>query len=149
VGRFVDNSHLEKGISMMTQAGVWIDHAQAIVVLMTNAGHEIAKFESGVAESSGKHGYASRDYIAEDRRERKLDAEHEKVYDAVLDCIRDVEAVLVLGPGEAKGELAKYIRSKTRHPITVELETTDKMTDPQLVAKVVEHFNTATAKQST
>ena len=34
---------------MATKAGVWIDHRQAIVVLVTDAGKKIKKIASGVA----------------------------------------------------------------------------------------------------
>jgi hypothetical protein len=51
------------------------------------------------------------------------------------------EALLVFGPGEAKLELKERLsRSKALTERSVEIETTDKLTEPQIVAKVKEHF---------
>jgi len=137
---------------MATKAGVWIDHKQAIVVLITDAGHEIKKFKSGMEQparpaggSRPPHKYTPNDFIAEDRRERKLVGDRKKVYDEVLARIRGATALLILGPGEAKGEFSKHIMAKKLRGLTVELETTDKMTDRQLAAKVSEHFTNAPA----
>jgi stalled ribosome rescue protein Dom34 len=139
---------------MAIKAGVWIDHKQAVVVLMTDAGHEIKKFKSGIdqpvrpgASSRSKHKYTPNDFIAEDRRERKLVGLRKEVYDEVLACIRGADSLLILGPGEAKGEFSKYIKAKKVRGVVVELETTDKMTDRQLAAKVNEHFTKATASK--
>ena len=64
---------------MATKAGVWIDHRQAIVVLVTDAGQKIKKIASGVerpvrssGSSSSKHKYTPNDFVAEDRLERKV-----------------------------------------------------------------------------
>jgi hypothetical protein len=140
---------------MAIKAGVWIDHRQAIVVLLTDAGHEIKKFKSGIdqpvrpsSSSHPKHKYTPNDFIAEDRRERKLVGDRKEVYDEVLACIRGADSLLILGPGEAKGELSKHIKAKKVRGIVVELETTDKMTDRQLAAKVSEHFTKAPARKS-
>ena len=51
------------------------------------------------------------------------------------------EAVLIFGPGEAKLQLKERLsRSKALSEHIVGIETTDKLTDPQIVAKVKEHF---------
>jgi hypothetical protein len=95
---------------MATKAGVWIDHKQAIVVLITDAGNEIKKFRSveqpharPASGSRSKNKYTRNDFIAEDRREQKLVNDRTKVYQEVLACIRGADSLLILGPGEAKG----------------------------------------------
>ena len=62
----------------------------------------------------------------------------------------ETEIGLIVGPGEAKGEFMKRLKSKKLRSRIVELETTDKMTDRQLAAKVDEHFakGTATPKRT-
>ena len=65
-----------------------------------------------------------------------------KYYDEVLACVSGADSIFVLGPGEAKGEFIKRIKSKKLRGTAVELETTDKMTDRQLAAKVEQHFAT-------
>jgi hypothetical protein len=140
---------------MASQAGVWIDHKQAIVVLIADAGQEIKKFKSGierpvrpVSSSSPKNEYTPNDFIAEDRRERKLADDRKKVFEEVLACIRGANSLLILGPGEAKGEFSKHIKAKKLRGLTVEVETADKMTDRQIAAKVSEHFANTPAGKS-
>jgi len=131
---------------MAMNAGVWIDHKQAIVVLVTDAGPEIKKFhsEADTARRAAGAGtnkkYTKNDFVSEIRRERKAVEDRNQVFAEVLACLRGATAVLVLGPGEAKGEFSKYATQKKIRSILGELETADKMTDRQLVAKVKEHF---------
>jgi len=58
----------------------------------------------------------------------------------MIACIRDAEAILLLGPGEAKGELKKRIERDKLGGRIVGVETVDKMTDRQIAAKVRQHF---------
>ena len=139
---------------MATKAGVWIDHKQAIVILITDAGNEIKKiaFDIGqpVRSPSGgrlKHSYTKNDFVAEDKLERKVGNDRKDFYDDVIASIRGASSLLILGPGEAKGEFSKRITAKKIRGLKVELETTDKMTDRQLAAKVGEHFATKPVKK--
>ena len=76
----------------------------------------------------------------EDSRQKQHTAHLNIYYDAVIACIRDAEAILVFGPGEAKGELKKrLVRNKLGGRI-VGVETIDKMTDRQIAAKVRKRF---------
>lgn len=139
---------------MATKAGVWLDHRQAIVVLLTDAGREIKKIKSGVGvptRSTGgsrpKNKYTPHDFVAEDRLGRKLMSHLTGFYDEVIARLRGAEAILILGPGEAKGEFIKRIQSKKLGGV-IQVETADKMTDRQVAAKVSEHFATSSATKS-
>ena len=95
-----------------------------------------------------KHKYTKNDFVAEDRRQHKVMNHLTTFYNDVIACVRDAEAILVVGPGEAKGEFAKCLKSKKLRGRIDELETTDKMTDRQLAAKVDLHFAKNTANKS-
>ena len=140
---------------MATKAGVWIDHEQAIVVLVTEAGNKIKKiaFDIGQPVRSArslrpKNKFTPNDYIAEDRLGRKVENDRKDYFDEVIKSLQGVAAILILGPGEAKGEFVKRINSKKLFGGIVELETTDRMTDRQLAAKVAEHFVGPPARKS-
>lgn len=140
---------------MAKTAGVWIDHKQAIVVLITDAGREIKKVKARVeprarpaSSSRSKNRYTPNDFVAEDRRERKLADYRKQVFDEVLTYIRGASSLLILGPGEAKGEFSKHIKAKKLRGLTVELETADKMTDRQIAAKVAAYSPQASAGKS-
>jgi hypothetical protein len=141
---------------MATKAGVWIDHKQAIVVLVTDTGKAVMKkiaFDIGqplqsTGGSRSKHSYTSHDFIAENTLERKLGNDRKNYYDDVVASILGAEAILILGPGEAKGELLKRLQSKKLRGVMVKLETADKMTDRQIAAKVGLHFAAPIANKS-
>jgi hypothetical protein len=57
-------------------------------------------------------------------------------YDEVIVCIGDAETILIFGPGEAKVELKKRMERDKIGIRIVTMETADKMTEPQIVAKV-------------
>ncbi len=136
---------------MATKAGVWIDHRQAIVVLASDAGKKIKRIASGFKSadhSSSRHKYTPNDFVAEDRLQRKFMTLLKTFYDEVIACVRDAEAILIVGPGEAKGQFLKRLKSKKLRGRIAELETTDKMTDSQLAAKVDKHFVKSSANKS-
>jgi hypothetical protein len=140
---------------MATKAGVWIDHKQAIVVLVTDAGKKIKNVAFDIGQlvrstggSRSKHSYTSHDFVAEDRLERKVENDRKDFYDDVIASIRGAEAILILGPGEAKSEFLKRLKSKKLRGVIVELQTADKMTDRQIAAKVGLHFAAPIANKS-
>jgi hypothetical protein len=140
---------------MAIKAGVWIDHAQAIVVSVTDAGTEIKKIKSDLEKRARATGrtksatpYTKNDFLAEDRRGHKIDDHRKKYYDEVIACLRGTDALLILGPGEAKCEFCSRIKTEKLRVGIVELETTDKMTDRQIAAKVGEHFASVNANKA-
>jgi len=58
----------------------------------------------------------------------------------VIACIRDAEAILIFGPGEAKGELKRRLDKNRLGGRIAGVETVDKMTDRQIAAKARQHF---------
>jgi hypothetical protein len=140
---------------MAKQAGVWIDHKQAIVVLISGKEKEIKKiaFDIGqpiraVAGSRSTKPYKPGAFIAEDTLQRKTENDRQNYYDDVIKSMRGAKGLLVLGPGEAKGEFVKRLRSKKLDGVTVDVETADKMTDRQIAAKVGLHFTPAKSKKA-
>lgn len=140
--------------AMTTKAGVWIDHKQATVVLFSDAGREFKKIAFDIGQPLYKPGggrskntFTRNDFVAEDKLERKVASDRKDYYADVLAALRGASAVLILGPGEAKGELGKQIQAKKVRGLVVESETADKMTDSQLAAKVSQHFAIAPARK--
>lgn len=126
---------------MKKQAGLWIDHRKAVVVIVTDEGEEIKKITSGMEKhvrfSSGD---ASEIGSTEDVRDRQFGNNLNKFYDEVIAYIRDSDSIQIFGPGEAKGELEKRIEHAGLKDHVLAVETVDKMTDRQISAKVKEHF---------
>ena len=133
---------------MKTQIGLWIDHRKAVVVAMADTGEEttlviMSKVERQPGRSGGKHSatpYESQQGQADDSRQRRFTEQLDIYYDAVIACVRKAEAILIFGPGEAKGEFRKRIVKSGIRGRIEEAETVDRMTDRQIAAKVRRHF---------
>jgi hypothetical protein len=126
---------------MGKQAGVWIDHRKAVIVLIGDSGEEIKVVDSGVEKHvrfSG--GMASDDASTEDVRDRQFGLHLNNYYDQVIALIRQADSILIFGPGEAKSELHKRLEAKGMKERILALETADKLTDRQVAAKVRERF---------
>ena len=132
---------------MTGNAGVWIDHRQAVIVVFGLTGEHVSHIASNVEkhlERSGdsplKGPYEARQVPRDDRRQMALTGELNVYYDAVADAVRNVQSLLIVGPGEAKGEFKKRLEKNKFGGLIAAVETVDKMTDRQIVAKVREHF---------
>jgi hypothetical protein len=132
---------------MKTKVGLWIDHRKAIIVAVTDKGEEtrliISKVERQLRRSGDsplEGAYDEAQVPARDSRQRSLTAHLNIYYDAVVAAIRDAEAILIFGPGEAKGELKKRLQKAHLGGRIVGMETVDKMTDHQVAAKTRQHF---------
>ena len=125
---------------MKSEVGLWIDHRQAVIVIVTDAGEETkritSRMEKHVRFSSG----SSEDGSAEDVRDRQFANQLDRYYADVIARIRDAESILILGPGEAKTELEKRLESEKLNGRVIGVETVDKMTDRQIAAKVRQRF---------
>jgi hypothetical protein len=73
-------------------------------------------------------------------QDRKYTNNLGRYYDAIIGYIRDADSIQIFGPGEAKGELVKRLKSKNLRKRIVSIETTDKLTDPQIAARVRQQF---------
>jgi hypothetical protein len=133
---------------LKTSVGVWIDHKKAVIVAVTDKGEQtrlvISRVEkqlrrSGDSPLKGPH--EAQQVPADDSRQKVFTQHLNIYYDAVIACIRDAETILIFGPGEAKGELERRAGKELRGRI-IGIETVDKMTDRQIVAKVRQRIRT-------
>jgi len=132
---------------MTKEVGLWIDHRQAVIVTLGEGGDEIKHIES----NTEKHGHPagatpssdaeSHDRSGEDIRDRRFGDHLNKYYDEVIAVLHDADSILIMGPGEAKGELHKRLDAHKASKHLVETEPADKMTDGQIAALVKQHFH--------
>jgi hypothetical protein len=128
----------------MKQVGLWIDHRRAVIVTLDG------KDDKGVVEEivSGmeKHvrysgGGDAQDGVADNQVDRRFDGHLDKYYDRVVEHLKDADAILLFGPGEAKGELRKLLVHLGKEDLVAGVEAADKLTDNQIAALVREHFH--------
>ena len=132
---------------MSTKVGLWIDHRKAIIVAITEQGEKIEEIVSSVEKQLQRAGdrplegdYEVVQVPADNRRQRDFTKHLNIYYAAVITVIRDAESILIFGPGEAKGELKEQLEKNHLGGHIVDIETVDKMTNPQIAAKVREYF---------
>jgi stalled ribosome rescue protein Dom34 len=118
---------------MKTSVGLWIDHEKAVIAFVTGKEEEIRLICSNDEKQHRQSGVSM---PADDIRQRELTRHLNIYYDEVVSSIREAESILIFGPGEAKGELKKRLEKDNLGRRIVGVEPADKMTDPQIVAKV-------------
>ena len=124
---------------MNHNVGIWIDHKRAVIVTTSAGRVTTTTVESEVGAhprySGQQDGGGEKKYEA--RHGQRLD----EFYDEVVRHLTEPDGLLIFGPGEAKLELTERLgRSKASAERTIDVETTDKLTDAQIVAKVKDHF---------
>ena len=129
---------------MKKTAGLWIDHKKAVIVFVAGKDAETKLINSNIEKHHRQSGVSM---PADDLRQRELTGHLNSFYDEVVSSIRDAGSILIIGPGEAKGELKKRL-DKVNVRGLVEIKTSDKITEPQLVALVRDHFTNRSAAAS-
>lgn len=130
---------------MSKQCGIWIDHRRALVVYLADGDAVTRTVESGVARRQRAGGSRTsapdgpQDAFAEDRAQRKHEKALRTYYRSLANTLGTPDEMFVMGPGEAKGEFVKEL-DRTLQGRVVAVEPADKMTDPQVVAKVKAYF---------
>lgn len=127
---------------MKKQIGVWIDHREATIVILTDGREEIKH----IISNNGKHIRYSgnshsktpeglKEVTSEDQRDRKFGNNLNKFYDEIIMSIRDADSIQIFGPGEAKGKLEKRLEHEGLKGHILAIETVDKLTDHQTSAQ--------------
>jgi len=129
---------------MKKQVGLWIDHRKTVVVTVSGETEEITQIESHM-EKHVRYSGAAEQVKGEDQVDRRFSDHLTKYYDEVISHVRDAKSILILGPGEAKGEFVKRLGSEGLGERIVGIETADKMTDHQIAAIVRQHFTASSA----
>jgi len=126
--------------------GIWIDHTKAVIVFVSADRVTAKTVESDAwphARYSGRAPYPTPGGPKAGRGEKKYEARYgqhlDRYYDEVISQLGQPEALLIFGPGEAKLQLKERL-SRSKEQPSVEIETTDELTEPQIVAKVKEHY---------
>jgi hypothetical protein len=137
---------------MYKHTGIWIDHHRAQIVTLTPHGEVVTEILSHVEKHPGRGGdsplkgsYEAAQVPADDRRQRAMTGDLNRYYDAVITATRDSTALLILGPGEAKGELRSRLQHSRQDDRISALETEGPMSAGEIVDRVKAHF-AATAR---
>ena len=128
----------------MKKVGIWIDHRTAVVVTIEDGEESIRTIEGEAdrqPKPAGRTGnptkWGPQAPINEHRIEEHYRHQVIQFYKEVIKSIGNVDQLLVMGPAQAKLEFADELKkvADLRH-VPLKVETVDKMTHPQVAAKV-------------
>jgi stalled ribosome rescue protein Dom34 len=140
---------------MKANAGLWIDHREAVIVELKDQGTETKRIQSSAEQQlrrSGEpdHGrFEAQEVPADDSRQREYTGQLARYYDAIVMQLRHCGSILIFGPGETKGELKKRFEKQAGALPLIVLKTTDKMTEGQIVSMVRQHFSLPAGQPAT
>ena len=131
------------------QTGIWIDGSKAIIVSLADGIEKVKEIDADIenrnyhyaTDNQGKfsegHHHINHEKKMEERKKHQID----DFIDEVMTYIKQDDELLVLGPGELKISLKKRIEKDGElFSKLMSVESADKMTDNQLVAKVRSFF---------
>ena len=132
---------------MKPNAGLWIDHREAVIVVLSDTGEATTRIQSGVskqlrrssAPSEGK--FKAHQAPADDSRENEFMGHLARYYDQVITSLHEAGSILIIGPGEAKGELKKRFEAHQSEARAITTEAAAPMSEHQVVARIRTHFH--------
>jgi len=131
---------------MVKNVGVWLDKEKAYVISMNGGNHRIEKVESNVETRVRYEGetksYSGRGGAFFNPSKKKMKREKHQLnhYLDDLCCkLSDAGSVLIFGPADAKKELKKVLIQRKDKP-AISIESAEKMTENQMVARVRKYF---------
>ena len=123
------------------RVGVWIDSNRAFMVMLTGKRVATNWISSDVDHFHYHEGWGSStpDRFQAVPSEKKLIEKRKHQLDhyfkRIQDQLKDVSSILIFGPAETKNSLSKMLREKIDTAV-ITVETTDSMTENQMVAYV-------------
>ncbi|MBA4384906.1 MAG: hypothetical protein C0410_09225 [Anaerolinea sp.] len=132
---------------MIKEIGMWVDHRRAVIVTLENNKETVqiilSNMENNTRFLSSSHSDSSngvKTSSAEDIRDRQNEMHMGKYFAEIAYKTKEADSIMVFGPGEAKVQLASYLNHEKLGGKITAVDTTDKMTDRQISAKVHDYF---------
>jgi hypothetical protein len=129
---------------MTCKMAVWLDHKRALVVTVCDRKVTSATVEfeetpmsrpGGGLRAAAGHGQHGVD--PDQRRDARHAQQLARYYERIVALLDRADQIHLMGPGQAKLELKQRVLShKPLAAIPLALETVDRMTDAQVVARV-------------
>ncbi len=117
--------------------GVWIDHEKAVVAAVREDDVRTRTLRSGVRPHP--HWAGAQDGGGEKKYEARHAQELNRFYDDVIAELDPLATLVFFGPGEAKVELQRRLARVGRFAhVPVRVESSDRLTEGQIVARVRE-----------
>jgi hypothetical protein len=133
---------------MKKQTGIWLDSSKAIVVTLSGTEENVKEIQSDIEnrihhDSEGDQGtFMGQHHLSQERKfdERKRH-QIENYVKRIIESIRNDDELYVFGPSEIKLRLKSMIEEDKQISTRLKsVETSDKMTLNQVIAKVKDFY---------
>jgi hypothetical protein len=130
---------------MNRQIGLWIDHKQAYLIWYEGSRVDIIPSNitppdhySGGTQLGGKLTQKGDSELHHNDRYR---VQLNRFYKQVISALKDAASIFIMGPGKAKIEFESMLKKhKAMKDRLVKVETADKMTKNQMIARVKKFY---------
>lgn len=127
--------------------GIWLDQQEAVIVTLTTKEYSLKRVYSEIENfhptggARSKAPWGPRDVVSESTYLNRKKHQLKQYFSHLILEIKEASELLILGPAEAKTGLLKAIENSSHLKFNrVVSATSDKLTDNQLVSKVLGHF---------
>ena len=129
---------------MNQNIGLWVDHGKAFIVYVSPDGEAVTKtIESDIEPLTKATGGGrtktpySKGGVSQEKSKIRRQHKIKEFYDDIISQISTAKNIYLFGPGNAKKELNLEVKKSVNLSERVlAVEPADKMTDPQIIAKV-------------
>ncbi len=132
---------------MVRNIGVWLDKEKAYLISVNGGKHSIEKVESNVesrvryeGESKSFSGRGGAFFNPSKKRTKREKHQLSHYLSDINSRLSDASNILIFGPADAKKELKKVLIRRKDKP-AISIESAEKMTENQMVARVKDHFS--------
>ena len=132
---------------MKRQTGIWLDTQQAFIIIFENEYYRTETVYSTIEDfhplggSRSKVPYGPMEKISEKKYLERRKNQEQKYFEQIEKIIAGSERVYLFGPAEIKQKLRdNLLRQHDFKNCVVEIESADKMTNPQKIAKAKSFF---------
>jgi len=128
--------------------GLWVDHEKAVIVSLMGESHQVIHVESDIegrfrlkGGSRSNTPWGIQSATSESKRDFRYSKHLNIYFQHMIDLLKEAKHIYIFGPGEAKYELKKRIEKNNMFLDKIsDIEKTDKLTEPQIIAKVKKYF---------
>ncbi|HDP99453.1 MAG TPA: hypothetical protein ENN22_09775 [bacterium] len=133
---------------MVHNVGLWVDHQKAFLVDLAPDGQVVTKTIQSDVESlikstggGGTKTPYSKGGVSVEKSKLRRQHQLKEFYSSIIREITPAQRIYLFGPGPAKKELNQEIQKVIAlAPKLLSVEPADKMTEPQIVAKVKNYY---------
>lgn len=117
--------------------GIWMDHTNAHLIEFTADGVHNKELNADFSHQDMQDSLQQAEHTAHNKEQQQ----QAKFYNKIADVVEQYNHVLLFGPTDAKKELMNVLKDNHKFEnIHIVAETTDKMTEPQMNAYVLDYF---------